>query len=201
MPLRLPERGSFEHLLRPATVVVSSLVRLSRFPSTEPYWSKAARYRFDDALPARSSPFGVCYGATTLETAFAESVLHESALFEGGRFLVAEADLRSRWKVNFAHPKKKRLKVVDLTGLRLKLLGLNNDISAGDDYTISQRWARAIHDADPSLDGIRYVSRQSNKGFAYALFERTGLTKVGAAKLEGVELDALCALFGVAAVK
>jgi len=91
--------------------------------------------------------------------------------------------------------------VVDLTGLPLKLLGLNNDISAGDDYTVSQRWARAIHEADPTWDGIRYVSRQSNKGFAYALFERTGLTKVAQSRLEGVELDALCELFGVAAVK
>ena len=84
--------------------------------------------------------------------------------------MVADADLRGRWEVRFAHPKKKRLKVVDLTGLPLKPLGLNNDISAGDDYTDSQRWARAIHDADPTWDGIRYVARQSNKSFAYALF-------------------------------
>jgi len=201
MPLRLPEPGTFEHLLRPATVAVSSLVRLSRFPSTEPYWSKAARYRFDDALPGQSSQFGVCYGATTLETAFAESVLRENALFEGGRFMVADADLRGRWEVRFAHPKKKRLRVVDLTGLALKLMGLNNDISAGDDYTVSQRWARAIHDADPTWDGIRYVARQSNKGFAYALFERTGLTRAAQIKLEGVELDALCQRFGMAALK
>lgn len=109
MPLRLPEPGTFEHLLRPATVAVSSLVRHSRSPSTEPCWSKAARYRFDDALPGRSSQFGVCYGATTLETAFAESVLHENALFEGGRFIVPDADLQGRWEVRFAHPKKKRL--------------------------------------------------------------------------------------------
>ena len=201
MPLRLPEPGTFEHLLRTATVAVPSLVRLTRFPATEPYWSKAARYRFDDALPVRSNQFGVCYGATTLETAFAESVTHENALFEGGRFVVAEADLRARWKVRFAHPKKKRLKIVDLTGLPLKLLGLNNDISAGDNYAISQLWARAIHDCDPKWDGIRYVSRQSNQGFAYALFERTGLTKHAEAKLEGVELDTLCEIFGVAAVK
>ena len=200
MPLRLPEPGTFEHLLRPATVAVASLVRLSRFPSTEPYWSKAARYRFDDALPAGSSPFGVCYGATTLETAFAESVLHENALFEGGRFMAAEADLQARWKVRFGHPKKKRLKVADLTGSPLKSLGLNNDLSAGDDYTVSQCWSRAIHEVDPTWDGIRYVSRQSNKGFAYALFERTGLTKVAQDRLEGAELDALCVLFGVAAI-
>lgn len=201
MPLRLPEPGTFEHLLHPASVAVSSLVRLSRFPSTEPYWSRAARYRFDDALPVRPGQFGVCYGATTLETAFAESVLHENALFDGGRFLVAEADLRARWRVSFVHPKKKRLKVVDLTGLSLKVLGLNNDISAGDDYTIPQRWARAIHDVDATWDGIRYVSRQSNKGFAYALFERTGLTKVAERKLEGADLDALCEQFKVTAVR
>ena len=36
MPLRLPEPGTFEHLLRPATVAVASLVRLSRFDGGHP---------------------------------------------------------------------------------------------------------------------------------------------------------------------
>lgn len=54
--------------------------------------------------------------------------------------------------------------LVDLTGVALKALGLNNDISASADYTTSQAWARAIHGASLRWDGIRYVSRQMNKG-------------------------------------
>lgn len=48
--LRPPEPGSFEHLLRPVRVEVASLVRLSRWPASEPYWS-AGVYRFDDPDP------------------------------------------------------------------------------------------------------------------------------------------------------
>ena len=46
MRLRLLEPGSFEDLLRPVRIEVASLVRLSRHPATEPYWS-AGVYRFD----------------------------------------------------------------------------------------------------------------------------------------------------------
>ncbi len=61
-------------------------------------------------------------------------------------------------------------------------------------------WARAIHAADVKWDGIRYVSRQHNGGFAVALFERSGVTWSGARKLQGEELDRLCDLFDVVAL-
>ena len=63
-----------------------------------------------------------------------------------------------------------------------------------------EAWARAIHDASPRWDGIRYVSRQMNKGFAFAIFERTGLRKLQTRKLLPRELDELCDRFNVAAV-
>ena len=53
MSLRLPEPGTFEDLLRPVRVEVASLVRLSRYPGTEPYWSSGV-YRFDDPDPGRA---------------------------------------------------------------------------------------------------------------------------------------------------
>lgn len=51
MSLRLPEPGTFEQLLRPVRIEVASLVRLSRYPATEPYWS-AGVYRTGVALRA-----------------------------------------------------------------------------------------------------------------------------------------------------
>ncbi len=90
--------------------------------------------------------------------------------------------------------------LADLTGAALKALGLNNDISASADYTASQAWARAIHAASPRWDGVRYVSRQMNKGFAYAIFERSGLRKLRADKLKPQQVDDLCDRFNVAAV-
>jgi hypothetical protein len=68
---RLPEAGSFENLLRPARIAVASLVRLSRHPATEPYWS-AGVYRFDDPDPGSTDAFGTCYTASSIEIAFAE---------------------------------------------------------------------------------------------------------------------------------
>ncbi len=45
------------------------------------------------------------------------------------------ADLRSRHVVKLHRPAKPVLVLADLTGKPLKTLGLNNDISAGNDYT------------------------------------------------------------------
>ena len=113
---------------------------------------------------------------------------------------VPTAELTERSVVRFACERRKTLVLADLTGAALKALGLNNDISASADYTASQAWARAIHGACPRWDGIRYVSRQMNKGFAYAIFERSGLRKLRAEKLKARQVDDLCDRFNVTAV-
>jgi hypothetical protein len=197
--LRLPELGSFEDLLRPTRIEVASLVRLSRYPATEPFWSAGAS-RFDDPDPDGADAFGTCYTASTLEVAFAESVIHECGRFVGGSYEVPAAELTERSVVRFAGERRKTLVLADLTGAALKALGLNNDISASADYTTSQAWAQAIHGASSRWDGIRYVSRQMNKGFAYAIFERSGLRKLRAEKLKARQVDYLCDRFNVTAV-
>ena len=197
--LRLPEPGSFEDLLRPVRIEVATLVRLSRHPATEPYWSSGV-YRFDDPEPGRAGAFGTCYTTSTIEVAFAESVIHESGRFVGGSYEVPTAELTERSAVRFACRRRKTLVLADLTGAALKSLGLNNDISASADYTVSQAWALAIHNTSPHWDGIRYVSRQMNKGFAYAIFARSGLLKLRAEKLRARQVDELCDRFNVTAV-
>ena len=199
MRLRLPEPGSFEDLLRPVRIEVASLVRLSRHPATEPYWS-AGVYRFDHPEPGRAGAFGTCYTASSIEVAFAESVIHESGRFVGGSYEVPAAELTERSVVRFACERRKTLVLADLTGAALKSLGLNNDISASGDYTAGQSWARAVHGASTRWDGIRYVSRQMNKGFAFAIFERSGLHKLRAERLKPRQVDDLCDRFNVTAV-
>lgn len=199
MSLRRPEPGSFEHLLRPVRVEVASMVRLSRFPATEPYWS-AGVHRFDAPAPFGPDAFGCCYTANSVSVAFAESVIHECGRFVGDHHEVPLAELSERSLVRFTHPRRKTLLLADLTGAALKALGLNNDLSASADYTLSQQWAQAIHAADARWDGIRYVSRQMNKGFAYAVFERSGLRRLRASRLRPAQLDALCDEFNVSAV-
>ncbi len=199
MPLRLPEPGSFEGLLRPIRVEVASLVRLSRHPDTEPYWSSGV-HRFDDPHPGRVGEFGTCYTAGSIEVAFAESVIHASGRFVGGAYELPCAELTERSVVRFVCDRRKTLVLADLTGAALKALGLNNDISASADYSVSQAWAQAIHDADTRWHGIRYVSRQMNQGFACAIFERSRLRKLRAEKLKAAQVDALCDRFNIIAV-
>ena len=117
-----------------------------------------------------------------------------------GAYEVPAAELTQRSIVRFIGERRKTLVLADLTGVALKSLGLNNDLSASADYAVSQTWARAIHGASPRWDGIRYVSRQLNKGFAYAIFERTGLRKLNVEKLEAQQVDELCDRFNVTAV-
>ncbi len=102
--------------------------------------------------------------------------------------------------MRFACERRKTLVLADPTGVALKALGLNNDISASADYTASQAWALAIHGASPRWEGIRYVSRQMNEGFAFAIFERSGLRKLRAEKLKPRHVDDLCDRFNVTAV-
>ena len=197
--LRLPEPGSFEDLLRPVRIEIALIVRLSRHPTSEPYWSTGV-YRFDDPGPDRVGAFGTCYTASNIEVAFAESVIHESGRFVGGTHEVPVAELTERSVVRFICERRKTLVLADLTGAALKSLGLNNDISASADYTTSQAWSQAIHGASTRWDGIRDVSRQMNKGFAYAIFERSGLRKLRAEKLKARQVDELCDRFNVTAV-
>ena len=173
-------------------VRVSSLVRMSRSPAKEPFWSKAKRYRFDDP----KGLFGVLYAGDSIETSFAESVIHEGAVFQKGAYVVELADFLGRRPVWYDNAKME-LTLADLTGAHLKALGLNNDISAGDAYADSQRLSRAIHQASPDWDGIRFVSRQHNRRHAFAIFERSALTRKTTRELTGPEQDALCATFNV----
>lgn len=202
MTLRHPEPGSFEHLLVECRVDPASLLRLSNFPATEPWWSRGA-YRFDGPPATEPNSFGTCYLSDSLAVAFAESVIHESSRFVSGHYEIAQAELARRHVVRFtavsgsSGAAKTELVLADLTGAALKLLGLNNDISSGNDYDMPMLWAQAIHAANPKWDGVRYVSRQHNGGTAVALFERSGLTKSTHRALAPAELDSLCDLFNV----
>ena len=96
-------------------------------------------------------------GLVRIEIAFAKGVIHESGRFVAGRYEVPAAELTERSLVRLRCERRKTLMLADLSGAALKALGLNNDISASSDYSATQAWAKAIHDASPRCDGIRYV--------------------------------------------
>lgn len=148
---------------------IRNVQRLTRFPDAEPWWGTDAKWRFDDA----SRIFGVSYAAESLEAAFAETVIHEHAYYLSGTWFVPWERIEERWSVRYSHPAKLRL--LDLTGVHLKRLGLNNDISSTNKYAFTQRLSRAVHEQLPEAQGIYYVSRQLNTQCVIAVFERSGL--------------------------
>jgi hypothetical protein len=50
------------------------------------------------------------------------------------------------------------------------------------------------------LDGIRYVSRQRNDAFCYALYDRSGIVGDGAVAMPEPVVNALCVRFNVRVV-
>ena len=103
MPLRRPDPGSFEHLLQVVKVEADSLVRLSKYPKTEPWWSCGV-YRFDGPHTGVPGSFGTCYTSDDLSVAFAESVIHDDAWFRGGNYQVPVAALTGRYVVRLRRP-------------------------------------------------------------------------------------------------
>ena len=198
--LRSPDDASLAKV-RPVEVPVSGIFRLSKFPRTEPYFARQAQYRFDDPEGAvGAATFGVLYVAQDPETAFCESIIHANSLYSKGTYQVASAEFKARHLVCYKRQPNPNMFLADLTGDGLKALGLNNDISASDSYTIPQQWAAAIHSAHPTLDGIRYVSRQRNNAYCYALFDRCSVERASYAELPDDLADLLCRKFNVVRV-
>ena len=143
----------------------ATLVRVTRYPDTEPYFGKSAGNRFDDPLRG----FGVCYAGQDLLVAFAETILHDALPF-GGEYRVEEAKLADRHVITFYGDP---LNLANLTGAALKRLGGTNEISAEVPYNTPQLWSRAVHEHPSNADGLLYVSRHVNTNLGFALFERS----------------------------
>lgn len=182
--------------LRVIQVDATRLLRLTRFPKTEPYWGKHKAYRFDD--PAQV--YAATYTALHMEVAFAETILHQKGYFTDNQWVIDEANILERHIVTYTRQVKPNLLVVDFTGVNLKALGLNNDLCSSDDYTESMAISSALHAQLPDLDGIMYVSRQMNTGLAVVLFERSDVeleSKV-TRLIDHPDYDDLLSVFNVA---
>lgn len=136
-----PPPADFRELPLPIKkVAASTLKRIGRRSAGEPYFGRHAVNRFDDP----NKRFGTCCCGLQLDTALAESVLHDE-LPENGQFRIRPEEIDTRYLVTLATgPDGASLRLADLTGAHLKRLGGNNSLSADDPYDICQQWAAAV---------------------------------------------------------
>lgn len=168
MPLLLPAADFGDLPLQVRKVSVTTLKRIGRHRTGEPYFGRHGAYRFDD--PGKH--FGTCYCGQHLDTAIAETVLHDDIPVQG-QFHIAQSDIAARYLVTFAAGAQGGvLRLADLTGPHLKRLGGDNSLSADYPYTVTQQWSAAVHAHPRGVDGFIFVSRQLNDRKALVVFDR-----------------------------
>jgi hypothetical protein len=141
-----------------------------------PAVGETPRGRFD----APDAEYRICYLGGSPAAAFVETMLR------GRRHrLITRATLQARviTRVDALRP----LRLAQLDGIGLAMMGVGGDTVHDADYAASRRLALAAFRRDPRIDGLRYRSRWDDDCFCVAVFDRAG----GAvnAKPEGERLD------------
>lgn len=123
------------------------------------YFGKDGSSRFSD--PERK--YGVLYGGLTYFGAFSESIGQEIAPVDlslnilDQMLSVTDAQLKEH-ELCILKPLRS-LQLVDLQGPLLRHFGADARLIIGDDYALSQKFSRAIHQHPDNIDGIRYRAR------------------------------------------
>lgn len=119
-------------------------------------------YRFDSA----SGSFGVLYVAFRFAGALVETLLRNPR-----RTMVAQADIEAR--ASSVLRCRRALRIVQLHGAGLQILGLDNSISTGP-YAPCGAWADALWAHPEAPDGLAFRSRHDPDQLCLAIFERAG---------------------------
>lgn len=175
------------------------LLRIVRRDLVALRFRRGAGYRFD----APDGSFGVLYAAFDTETAFAETVLRDRPMRAASPTILLEfAELETRAVMTLAgRGRAVPLRLIKLYDEGLVAAHLDNTISSADDYSSTQRWAKALHDHPVSADGIVYMSRFLGARRSVALFERaSALLEVGSTTplLDHPDLARVLDLFNIA---
>jgi len=91
MTLKPPPRNLRELDLATVAIRAVDLFRISRYVTGEPYFGRTKANRFDDPRRTKKQRFGTCYCGLDLETAIAETLLHD------------EMPVRGNFKLSFSH--------------------------------------------------------------------------------------------------
>lgn len=164
----------------------SKLYRVSGHNSGEPHFGRNKACRFDDPTPKKGNVrFGTCYLGFSLDVAIAESLLHDVEP-AAGKFAVPVSEVERRYVFRFSGPE---LRLANLTGMALLLLGGNGELSGTPTYGMTRKWAKAVFDHPEQVDGFLYMSRRVNDSVAVVLFERNAVTPLPLTASKAVKLE------------
>ena len=162
--LKAPDLQFGKLPLKVLAIPAAKLFRISSHLTGEPFFGKSASHRFDD--PRKQ--YGTCYLGLKIDTAVAESILHDLEPVRGGYEIAAEKAASTyvhRFKGN-------DLRVADLTGHHLNVLGGHAELFGTSSYVLPMLWSRAVFDHPAKVDGFIYMSRLLTTQKAIVLFER-----------------------------
>jgi len=127
--------------------------------------------RFSPLRDAKGKVVAVLYAGTTYECALMETVFHDVPLgSDGYTFDRTKLEDQVHSRIEILEP----LRLVDLTSVGLRLFKLRpRDVTETDaaDYGVTQQWASALYEANPTVQGLYWTSRQDNRAQAMMLFE------------------------------
>jgi hypothetical protein len=150
--------------LKVLSIPTKRLFRISSHLTGEPYFGKSASHRFDD--PRRQ--YGTSYLGFKIDTAVAESILHDLEPTRGGYEIAAEKTVST-----CVHRFKGiDLRFADLTDHHLNVLGGHAELFGTASYAVPMLWSRAAFDHPAKVDGFVHMSRLLTAQKALVLFER-----------------------------
>ena len=149
LPIRTVSSGTIWYRLHPLVYEAQPL-----------YFGRGRENRF--AAPGEE--YGVLYAGDSPHCAFVEAFGREL-----GIRVVTEAVLRTSCLTEVQVVGDLRL--VDLTGARLRRLGADARLPHGD-YPLTHRWSRAFWSHPEQPDGLCWHSRLDDDRLAFALFDR-----------------------------
>jgi hypothetical protein len=125
------------------------------------FFGKGGGNRFD----APAGEFGVLYVGSDAHCAFIETFGHATGVRS---VTMGELSARGIAVITSVRP----LRLLDLTGKGLARIGADARLTSGDDYGLSHRWSKAVHDHPSLPDGILYRARHDPNRLSAAIFER-----------------------------
>jgi hypothetical protein len=156
------------HTLRAHTLL--HRVHDAAYAANAPNPSVASLYRFSPLFDRDNAVVPVLYAGESQECAFMETVFR--GVTDGGvRQSIRAAKLRNRVYSTVRVTRDLRLARLDGNGLAFfRLEQQQLTATTPEFYAITGRWCEAIYRADPTLDGLLWVSHRATPQLAYLLF-------------------------------